>query len=86
VVGPSCAAGYANIGPMAATRPAPILRDSILDAIDRAPIGEPFTPDQLAELDQAMADIAAGTAELVPHEDVPAWLEAHARALGALAE
>lgn len=45
--------------------------DPILAAIDRAPIGEPFTPEQEAELAQDLADIAAGTAKLIAHEDVP---------------
>ena len=45
--------------------------DPILAAMDRAPVGEPFTPEQEAELAQDVADIAAGTARLVAHEDVP---------------
>ena len=45
--------------------------DPILAAIDRAPVGEPFTPEQEAELAQDLADIAAGRARLVAHEDVP---------------
>jgi|HubBroStandDraft_2_1064218.scaffolds.fasta_scaffold839673_2 hypothetical protein len=56
----------------------PIDFDPILAALDRAPIGEPFTPEQRAELDQAMDDIAAGRTKLIAHDDVPAWLEAHA--------
>lgn len=48
--------------------------DPILAAIDRAPIGEPFTPEQEAELAQDLADIEAGRARLVAHEDVPAAL------------
>jgi hypothetical protein len=48
--------------------------DPILAAIDRAPVGEPFTPEQEAELAQDLADIAAGTARLIAHEDVPAVL------------
>jgi predicted transcriptional regulator len=57
----------------------PLDADPIFAAIDAAPLGEPFTPEQRAELDEAMDDIAAGRVELVDHEDVPAWLEAHAR-------
>lgn len=53
-------------------------RDPVLDALDRAPIGEPFPPDVLAALDQTMDDIAAGRIQLVSHEDVPAWLEQQA--------
>jgi hypothetical protein len=53
----------------------PALSDPVLDAIRRAPLGEPFTPEQQAELDQAVADIAAGRVKPIPHEDVPAWLE-----------
>lgn len=62
---------------MATASPLPF--DPILDAIDRAPLGEPFTPEQESELRQATADIAAGRTQLVAHEDVPAWLEAMAR-------
>ena len=45
--------------------------DPILAAIDRAPKGEPLTPEQEAELAQDIADIAAGRARLVAHQDVP---------------
>jgi hypothetical protein len=45
--------------------------DPILAALDRAPLGEPFTPEQAAELAQDIADIEAGTARLIAHEDVP---------------
>jgi hypothetical protein len=56
--------------------------DPILAAIDRAPKGEPFTPEQAAELAQDLADIAAGRATLVAHEDVP---DALAKIAGTLA-
>jgi hypothetical protein len=48
--------------------------DPIFAAIDRAPIGEPFTPEQEAELAQDLADIAAGRARLIvrPGGDCPA--------------
>ncbi len=59
---------------MAAVRPASL--HPVFEAVRRAPIGAPFTPEQRAELDQAMEDIAAGRVKLVPHDDVPAWLEA----------
>jgi len=65
--------------PQAAEKPGP---HPLLAALDRAPIGEPFTAEQQAELAQAMNDIAAGRVQLVRHEDVPAWLEAHAREVG----
>ncbi len=48
-------------------------------ALERAPLGEPLTPEQEAELAQDRADIAAGRARLVEHEDVPAVLEEMAR-------
>jgi hypothetical protein len=53
--------------------------DPILAAIARAPAGEPFTAEQEAELARDEADIAAGRARLVPHEDVPAALAEMAR-------
>jgi hypothetical protein len=53
----------------------PLQLDPILAAIARAPVGEPFTPEQQAELAQDLADIAAGRARLVAHDDVPAALE-----------
>jgi hypothetical protein len=34
-----------------------------------------LTPEQRAELDQQVADIKAGKARLVRHEDLPAALE-----------
>jgi hypothetical protein len=40
--------------------------DPALLALQRAPLGEPFTPEQRAELDQDVADIAAGRVKLVP--------------------
>ncbi|WP_437933154.1 hypothetical protein [Sorangium sp. So ce341] len=38
-----------------------------------------LTPEQRAELEQDLADIAAGRARLVPHEDLPRALEELAR-------
>jgi hypothetical protein len=61
----------------------PLPRDPVLDAIDRAPAGEPFTPEQTAELAQDLEDLAAGRLRLVLHEDVPAALEEIGRARGA---
>jgi len=54
----------------------PLSLDPVQAAIDRAPIGEPFTPEQAAELAQDLANLAAGRLRLVAHEDVPAALEA----------
>lgn len=69
-----------GMAPAAATAITP--RNPLAEAVRRAPLGEPFTPEQRAELDQAMADIAAGRVELVPQDEVPAWLEARTRELG----
>jgi len=68
------------------TRPASPSSDPILEAIDRAPLGEPWTPEQRAELDQAMEEIREGRVALIPHEEVHAWLEAKAREPGELDE
>ena len=61
----------------AAAKTAPL--DPVADAVRRAPVGEPFTPEQRAELDQAVKDIDAGRVKLIDQDDVPAWLEARAR-------
>jgi len=53
------------------------VRDPVAEAVARAPIGEPFPPEVLAEIHQAEADIRAGRG--VRHEDMPAWLEERAR-------
>ena len=59
-------------------KPVPVF-DPVLDALDRAPVVRALTPEQRAELDQAVADIDAGRVQLVDQDDVPAWLEARAR-------
>lgn len=41
----------------------------------RAPRVETLTTEQRAELDQMAEDVRAGRAQLVPHDEVPAWLE-----------
>lgn len=48
--------------------------DPVLEAFARAPVGEPLTPEERAELDQIMAAIADGTMPLVPHAEVHAWI------------
>jgi len=53
--------------------------DPIRAACDRAPLVHRLTPEQRAELDQAMADIASGRSRVVAAEDVPAALEEIAR-------
>ncbi|KYF68335.1 hypothetical protein [Sorangium cellulosum] len=53
--------------------------DPILAAIDRAPRVQRLAPEQRAELEQDLADIAAGRARLVAHEDLPLVLEELAR-------
>ena len=44
--------------------------DAVLAALDHAPEGEPFTADERAELDNDMAQIAAGRARVVAHDDL----------------
>lgn len=63
-----------------ATRPDASPSDPILAAIDRAPRVQRLTPEQRAELEQDLADIRAGRARLVAHEDLPRALEELARA------
>jgi ABC-type amino acid transport substrate-binding protein len=52
----------------------------MLTALANAPVVQWLTPEQRAELDQAMADLAAGRVKMVAHDDVPAYLESLARA------
>jgi hypothetical protein len=49
--------------------------DPILDAIDHAPIGDPFTLEEEADLRRAVADIASGRTKPVAQKDVPAWFD-----------
>jgi hypothetical protein len=44
--------------------------DPVLDALRRAPIGEPLPPDVLAEIEEREAAIAAGHVKLNPQADV----------------
>lgn len=53
----------------------PALRDPVLEALERAPLVRALSAEQRAELDQDVADIAEGRAELVLHADVPRALE-----------
>ncbi|WP_437302067.1 hypothetical protein [Sorangium sp. So ce388] len=62
-----------------ATRPDASPSDPILAAIDRAPRVQRLTPEQRAELEQDLADIATGRARLVAHERLPQALEELAR-------
>ncbi|HZF52439.1 MAG TPA: hypothetical protein VE093_27480 [Polyangiaceae bacterium] len=55
--------------------PAPVDEHPALAAARRAPLGKPLPPELRAQLDQQLADIKAGRARLVPHEDLPAALE-----------
>ncbi len=59
------------------TATAESLHDPVAEALARAPLGEPFSPEILAEIQRAEAEIEAGRG--VRHEDLPAWLEEHAR-------
>ena len=60
----------------------PLQVNPLVEAVRRAPLVRSLTAEQRAELAQDVADIAADRVELVSHEDVPAWLEARARAEG----
>lgn len=58
----------------------PLQLHPVLDALARAPLGEEdMTPEQEAEFAGIVAEYEAGRARLVPHEDMPAALEAIAR-------
>lgn len=47
---------------------------AVLAALDNALVGEPSFPEQRAELDQIMVDIATGRRVVVRNDDAPAWL------------
>jgi hypothetical protein len=57
----------------------PLAFDPIREACERAPVVRRLTPEQRAELDQAVLDIAAGRSRVVRSDDVPAALEEIAR-------
>jgi len=68
---------------MASANPLPVLPvNPLIEAVRRAPLVRALTPEQRAELDRDLVDIAAGRTQLVAHDDVPAWLEARARSEG----
>jgi hypothetical protein len=67
---------------MGTTAAKPLQVNPLIEALRRAPLGEPLTPEQEAELAQDVADLAAGRVHPVAHDDVPAWLEARARGEG----
>lgn len=50
----------------------------LLRAVAHAPIGEPLTSEQRAELDEQMTAIREGRVQLVREEERGAWLTAHA--------
>lgn len=52
--------------------------DPVLEALDHAPVGERFTPEQEAELANALEDIRAGRARLVPHTEIEPHWQRHA--------
>ena len=57
----------------------PLALDPVRAACERAPLVKWLTPEERAELDQAMEDIKAGRVQPIRGEDVPAALEAMAR-------
>lgn len=58
----------------------PLDLDPIRAACERAPVVHRLTPEERAELDQAVADIKSGRSRVVMAEDMPAALEEIARA------
>lgn len=71
---------------MSTAKPLVEVQDPFLAALARAPRVQRLTPEQRAELDRAVEDIASGRVELIKNDDVPDWLEKHARERGELAE
>ena len=67
---------------MVAAAKSVLLSHPLRAALARAPIGESFSPEQRAELDQRMKDIHEGRTQLVHHEDRGAWRETHPGGLG----
>jgi hypothetical protein len=78
----SCLGAPSAIGSLPMSRPSsppaepqPVDDDPVLAALAQAPRVSRLTPEQRAELDEQVADIKAGKARLVRHEDLPAALE-----------
>jgi hypothetical protein len=66
-----------NVLRMAKRFPNMAVPHPVLEALERAPVGEPLDPEQRAELDQIMADIASGKTKTVPHAERHAWFLAN---------
>lgn len=64
----------------------PLSFDPVLAAIARAPIGEPLSDEERAQLDRQMEHIRSGRVKLTPHAEVEAMLEAKRVQLEAVAE
>lgn len=47
----------------------------LLRALDRAPIGEPLSPEQEAECAAALEDLRSGRVQPIPHAQVQAMIE-----------
>ena len=58
----------------------------VITAMRSAPRAQILTEAEHAELAQDLEDLRSGRVQGVAHEDVPAWLEAHARELGEIDE
>src|SRR5580700_6830624 len=54
--------------------------DPVLRAVARAPIvGEPWSPEELAELDLQVEDLRAGRVRAIPHEEIERALDLRRR-------
>jgi hypothetical protein len=55
---------------MATAYPRVLPYDPVLDALDRAPMGDPLTAELEAEIARAEDDLRSGRVEAVPHAEV----------------
>jgi len=75
------ARGRATLPSMATATPLAHL-DPVLEALRRAPVGEPLPADVLAEIEEREAAVAAGRVKMITHADIQEKIRALRREQG----